>query len=198
MVRTRLNLFAIVTSFISKAASQVCEQGTYLPFSAAMNYAFECLSEIEVDGLPKFRNHIAFVPCQERAIQSNRTTPGSLFKPDIAVMSIQDAYEFYEPGRSDAQKRKPCELMNEIARKTPSGSASWSTVLSVVEIKRSNAIWTTPEAGDDKGKQINPTGNLNELLGEELDDSQQTTCKIRLSQQDFTLTPVAQRCHPQL
>jgi hypothetical protein len=190
-------LSAVLTAFFSRAALLIREQDSYLPLSGAMNYALERLSEIEVDGLPEFKNHIAFVPCKERAIQTNRITPGSLFKPDIAIMSIEDAYEFYEPGRPYAPKRKLCELMNEISQKAPSGSASWSTVLSVIEIKRGKARWASLGVADDKGKQLDPMGDVSDPFDEEQDGSQPVTRKFYLFRQDFTLTPVIQRCRRQ-
>jgi hypothetical protein len=172
----------------------------YTPFSGAMNYALQRLSKVDVDGLPAFRNHIAFVPCREREIQSNRAEPGSLFKPDLAIMSLEDAYKFYEPGRGDGPELS--EFTNVIAEKKPSGPISWSTVLSVIEIKRSDAKWAplgVPfKVLDDQGRQNNPPKNVNVQLNGEQDNSRSTTRKIDLHWQEFTLTPVGQRFHRRL
>ena len=66
----------------------------YLPFAEALNHALEDLSKVQVNGLPGFKTHIAFVPCN-KLVSSNRKLPGSRFKPDIVVMLLQDARELH-------------------------------------------------------------------------------------------------------
>jgi hypothetical protein len=165
----------------------------YAPFSGAMNYALRRLSEVDVNGLPAFKDHIAFVPCSERGIQSNRAEPGSSFKPDIAVMAIQDVYEFYEPGRRDGPELS--ELIGSIAEKAPSGQISWHTVLSAVEVKRTNAKWAP---FFDQGGQNEPPKSVNVQPNQEQSCSRSTTRKIDLLLQDFVLTPVVQHFHRRL
>ena len=145
----------------------------YLPLVGAMNYALELLSEIEVDGLPKFKNHIAFVPC-DKGVHSDRAIGGSSFKPDIAIMSIQDAYNLY-------QLDGPPELSgftSQLSEKSPSGF-TWKVILSAIEIKRAN--------GAPKG-QDGVMQDVNERLDVELDGSQPTTCKIDALSCGYMLT----------
>ena len=150
----------------------------YLPFAEAMNYALERLSNIEVDGLPGFKTHIAFVPCNRR-VQSNRATPGSSFKPDIAIMSIQNAYEFHELERPDAPKLS--KFINEIAEKSPSGLTNWGAVLSAIEIKRKkDADWAMLKEFDRQSSQVSVIHDANKRLDEKQDDSQSTTRKINV------------------
>ena len=145
----------------------------YLPLVGAMNYALELLSEIEVDGLPKFKNHIAFVPC-DKGVRSDRAIGGSSFKPDIAIMSIQDAYNLYQLGG-------PPELSgftSQLSEKSPSGF-TWKAILSAIEVKRAK--------GAPKG-QDGVMQDVNERLDVELDGSQPTTCKIDAISCGYMLT----------
>ena len=64
-----------------------------------------------MDGLPKFKAHVVFVPCN-KMISSDHSMPGSLFKPNIVVMSLQYAHE-----RADAPK--VLEFLSEIVGRTP-------------------------------------------------------------------------------
>ena len=151
----------------------------YLPFADAMNYALERLSNIEVNGLPKFKTHIAFVPCNKR-VQSNRATPGSSFKPDIAIMSIQDAYEFHELKQPDTPKLS--KFISEIAEKSPSGLTNWGAVLSAIEIKRKkDADWAVLGEFDRQNSQVSVVQDADKRLDEKQDDSQPTTRKIDIA-----------------
>ena len=148
----------------------------YLPFAEAMNYALEHLADIEVNGLPKFETHIAFVPCNRR-VQSNRTTPGSSFKPDIVIMSIQDAYGFHELKQHDTPKLS--EFIGKIAEKSPSGLTNWGAVLSAIEIKRKkDANWLMLREFYPQNSQVSVIQDANKRLDEKQDDSQPTTRKI--------------------
>ena len=150
----------------------------YLPFTEIMNYALEQLSDVKVDGLPKFKSHIAFVPCDVR-VKSNRSSPGSLFRPDIVVMSLQDAYQFYKLDQTD--EPTPSEFIAKIKGQMPSGSIKWNIVLSAVELKRGpREEWSKAgEYSRQEGGDI-PEWDTDLRLCERLVDSRITTstCKI--------------------
>ena len=103
----------------------------HLPFTQALNCALRYLSKIQVDWLPEFDTHIVFALC-DKAVSSDRDAPGTLFKPDLAVMSLEDAWKFHNlpdvPSIS--------QFIDRTAKGLPSGSISWKTILSVVEMKR--------------------------------------------------------------
>ena len=128
MVWFQLKLSAFVTVSRSKLSSSdrpspahtEYEWDAYIVFAEAMNYALKhSVSNIEVAGFPKFNNHIAFVPCNKE-VQSNCVLPGSGFKPDIAVMLIQDAYEFHQLNQINRQK--PPEFVARISGSRPPAS----------------------------------------------------------------------------
>jgi hypothetical protein len=167
-----------------------------VPLSEAMNYALQHLSGINVNGLPAFKNHIAFVPCFERGVPYNRAEFGPSFKPDIAIMSIQDAYEFFEPGRRDGQELS--EFISGIAEKTPSGQINWISVLSAIDIRRTDAKWAPFGVFGDQGGQNDSPTNVDLQPNKEQNNSRFATCKINLLCQDFALTPDGQRFHRQL
>ena len=77
----------------SKSSSSKTENKMYAPLSSALNYGLEELSEVEVDGLPKFQNHIVFVPLDE-GVTSDRDLEGLSFKPDVVLMSFTTACDF--------------------------------------------------------------------------------------------------------
>ena len=163
----------------------------YLPFAEAMNYALERLSDIEVNGLPKFKTHIAFVPCNRR-VQSNRTTPGSSFKPDIAIMTIQNAYEFHKLQPPDTPKLS--KFVGEIAEKSPSGLTNWGAVLSAIEIKRKKDVdWAMLREFDRQDSRVSVIQDANKRLDEKQDCSQPTTRKIYTFAWEHMLTPSPQR-----
>ena len=151
----------------------------YLPFAEALNYALERVSVIGVNGLPEFKTHIAFVPCNKRVL-SDRNALGSSFKPDIAVMLLSDAREFHGLDKLDAPVS---QFISEISGKAPTGFASWKTVLSAVEVKRKKDMssWSSLEAFRYQDRQAGVIQNVDQGLDEELDtsDSQPTTCKIK-------------------
>ena len=148
----------------------------YLPFAEAMNYALEHLADIEVNGLPKFKSHIAFVPCNGR-VRSNHPTPGSSFGPDIAIMSIENAYEFHELKQPDAPKLS--KFVGDIAKKSPSGLTSWGAVLSAIEIEsEEDADWAMLREFGGQNSQVSVIQDMNKRLGGKQDDSQPTTRKI--------------------
>jgi hypothetical protein len=172
-----LNSSTFVTAFHSKLASSNYEWDMYLPFVEALNHALEQLSSIQVDGLPGFKNHIAFVPCN-KGVSSRRNLPGSSFKPDIALMSIQGAREIYELDGLDASKAS--RFASEIAGKSPSGFTGWETILSAIEVKRKKDMsgWAFLEAFGQEDRQVGIIRDADQRLDETLDDSQPTTRKI--------------------
>ena len=89
--------------FPSKASPSTHECEMYLLFAKVFNHAFKDLSRIQVNGLPEFKTHIAFVLCN-KGIQPNHNSSRSSFQHEIALMSIQDAHEFHELDRPDASK----------------------------------------------------------------------------------------------
>jgi hypothetical protein len=163
-----LKISAFLTAFRSKSSSEKYEWDMYLPFTDAMNYALEQLSDIEVDGLPGFETHIAFVPC-DKGVKSDNDVSRSSYKPDIAVMSLQDACEFHQ---LETTKPMLSEFITKITGKSPSGITNWKTVLSAVEVKR-NKKTVRPESGES-----NVQGGVEEGLSETPYNSQLSTCKI--------------------
>lgn len=168
----------------------------YLPLSKALNYALEDLSNIRVDGLPEFKTHIAFVPCN-KGLRSERKLSGSLFKPDIALVSVQDAskpHEFDQPNTP-----KVSRLISEITGEIPSGSARWKTLLSAVEVKRKKGVsgWAPLGVFGQQDKRVGTaTRDVDQWLDEKLDDSPPTTGEIGSSLWEYMLKRAAQRFRP--
>ena len=111
----------IVTLFHSKRLASHYEWDVYDPFTEALNYALGHLSDVEVDRLPEFKSHIAFVLCN-KGVSSDHNLARSSFKPDIALVSIQDARKLY--GLDEVNMPDISQFNNEIAKKTVSGSPS--------------------------------------------------------------------------
>jgi hypothetical protein len=131
-----------LNAFYSKLSSAKDERHMYKPFSEALNYALEMLSEINVDGLPEFEEHIVFVPLDE-GVESDRDLEGSLFKPDIIIMSFDAACRFRNV--RDTRTLTVSQFISKIPPKasTKKGSKAnsssrvgWKDVLSAVEMKR--------------------------------------------------------------
>ena len=151
----------------------------YLPLATALNHALEELSRIQASGLPEFESHIAFVPC-DTGVQSGRELPESSFKPDVTLMSIQDARELHKLDRVDGLKVG--RLIDEIAEKPISCSTSWSTVLSAVEVKRGSDMsgWASLREFGQRDGKVGPIRDADQRLDEKLDDSEPTTRKVDL------------------
>jgi len=104
-------------------------------FSDVLNYGLECLSEIEVDGLPKFRDHIVFVPFG---------VEGSSFGPDVVLMSLATVCNFH--GITDREGLRVSQFVDKITKKAPPKAVpsknappcriGWEDTYSVVEVKR--------------------------------------------------------------
>ena len=166
-----------MTVFFSKSSASGYERDMYLPFAGALNEAFEQLSGIQVDGLPDFKTHIAFVPC-DKGVPSNRDTSGSKFKPDIALMPIQDARKLYGLDQPDAPAVS--EFISEIRGKISSEFTGWDTILSAVEIKRKGDMsgWASLDTFYQPDRQVSVIPGVDRRLDEIWDDSQPTTRKI--------------------
>jgi len=144
----------------------------YPPLADAMNHALEHLSKIQVDGLPGFKTPIVFVPC-DKNISSDRDPPGTAFKPDLAIMTLEDARKLY--GLNELDAPKVSEFISKIPKGSPINSISWKTILSAIEMKwkRDASDWSPLGASQSQGTQ-----DYDQLLDEELVISQPTTRKI--------------------
>ena len=128
-----LDSLTFMTVFGSKSLSPTYEPDMYRPFAEALNYAFKCVSNIQVDGLPEFKAHIVFVPC-DNPIPSRRE---SLFKPDLVILSLQDARKFHQLEEVDAPDVS--RFISEIEGRSLSG-LTWEAVLSAVEVDRKSVV----------------------------------------------------------
>ena len=176
MFQSHLDSSAFVTTFHSKVSASTSERDMYLPFAEALNYALEDLSNIRVDGLPGFKAHIVFMPC-DKPVLSDREMPGSSFKPDLVVMPLECARETHRLEGVDRPK------VSEFLTKITGGSSPvirWKMVLSAVEMKRKQGklSWAAPEVFSDENRQVNIMRDTDRQLDEELGDSQPTTCKM--------------------
>ena len=164
----------------------------YQPLTEALNYALEDLSRIKVDGLPEFETHIVFAVC-DKGVLSDRSLRGSSFKPDIAVMSIEDACKFYGLGQLQANESQVSQFVNGAKDKSQSGPLHWNSILSAVEVKRSKASWAQLGKSGPQG-QVRAIPDAEERLDEEPDDSQPTPCKTDVFSCGYSLMRVSQRC----
>jgi len=152
----------------------------YFLFAEALNYAFEELSGIQLDGLPEFKSHISFVPCN-KGVDSHCDSYGYSLKPDIALMSIRRACEPHEFDQLDVPNVS--KFVSKIAGKSPSGTTNWNTILSAVEVVREMDVsgWASlPEVFDQQDRRVGVLRDAGRRLDETLDDSQPTTRKISL------------------
>ena len=185
MIWFRWEIFAPFNAFGSKRSAYSSDNGQmtareenmYFPFAEAMNYALELSSDIEVDGLPQFKNHIAFVPCN-KGVQSDRIAPGSSFKPDLALMSLTDAWELHGFDPNEAPKLS--ELIEAVEKAPPPGSINWKTFLSAIEMKRMNAELPPLGVFDRPETQVSIIPEGGQRLDGKPDDPPPMTCKIDL------------------
>jgi len=137
----------------------------YGPLSDALNYGLECLSNIEVDGLPKFGDNIVFVPWDE-GMPSDRALKGSMFKPDVVLMSFATACD--SRGITDRKNLRVSQFVDEIPKKAPAVSSNrigWKNVLSAVEVKRDpQTKWPAMDNFTDEVPQITDEGLDDELF----------------------------------
>ena len=176
---TLLNVFGSKQSAYSPNKDQTSarEEHMYFPFAEAMNYALERSSDLIVDGLPQFETHIAFVPCN-KGVRSDRSKPGSSFKPDIALMSLEDAYKFH--GVNQTGTHKLSELIGRIEKVPLSSSINWKAFLSAVEMKRRDAELPPLRLFDRPETQVSVIQDADKRLDEKPDDPPPATCKIDL------------------
>ena len=186
----------------------------YAPLSDALNHGLEALSEIEVVGLPKFQNHIVFVPLDER-VRSNRGLEGSSFKPDIVLMSLVTACDFRKiknaetlqvsqfvskipkkvskmaPPRTTAKApSKNVPPQNNTPKAPPSDRICWKDILSAVELKRGrNTQWPALGNFTDTIPAITHEDSDEALLGSQNPDPE-TPSDISTSQTCRIHTPV--------
>ena len=184
MFQYDLDSLTFVTAFGSKSLSTTYEPDMYRPFAEALNYALKCVSNVQVDGLPEFKAHIVFVPCN-KPIPSNRKVPGSLFKPDLVILSLQDARKFHQLGEANAPDVS--QFIGEIEGRSLSG-LTWEAVLSAVEVKRKGMSgWASLGVFGDQDGQFSVMGGANLQLDEEPHDSQPATGKVDTSVYKHTL-----------
>ena len=172
----------LVTALDSKSSSSLHERHMYSPFADAMNLALEHLSKIQVDGLPESKIPIVFVPC-DKNVSSDRDSPGTKFKPDLAIMALEDARDFY--GLNELDVPKVSQFVSKIPKGTSTGPIGWKTILSAVEMKRNCGRQDRPPRGSPEPQDIQ---DADQQLGEELDTSQPTTCKIDAFPHECPLT----------
>ena len=185
-----------MTTLHSKSSASEDERHMYQPFTEALNYALEDLSRIKVDGLPEFKAHIVFAVC-DKGVSSSRNLSGSEFKPDIAVLSIKDACEFYGLGQLQANKSQVSQFISGAKDKSQSGTLRWNSILSAVEVKRRSKVSWAPLGKSDPQGQVRVIPDADKRLDEEPDDSP-TTCKKYVLSYGYSLMRVSQRYLQQL
>lgn len=134
----------------------------------ALNYALKQLSDIHVGGLPEFMSHIAFVPYNKR-VEFYRDLHGYSLKPDIALMSIRGACEFYELDQLDAPNVS--QFVSKIAGKSPSGSTNRNDILSAIKVERERDVsnWASlPEIFDQQDMQASAAQDADQQPDETL------------------------------
>ena len=168
-----------VTAFHSKILSSVSRRNTHPPLAEALNYALGCLSDIQVNGLPELKTHIAFVPYNRR-VSSDSDLARSPFKPDIALMLIQDARKLY--GLNQVDIPEVSRLVGEISGKSISSLTGWKTILSTVEVerRRGGPGWAPLGVFSHQDKQVIVTRDADQQLDQGPDDSQPITREINL------------------
>jgi len=125
----------------SELSSSGDKHGMYAPLSDALNYGLERLSEIDVDGLPEFKDHIVFVP-SDKDVTTDRDLEGSLFEPEVALMRFATACDLLKikVTRSLSVSR----FVSKIPKTTPERHhqadptyrIGWKEILSPVEVKQ--------------------------------------------------------------
>lgn len=175
----------------------------YAPLSDALNFGLEALSKIEVDGLPKFQNHIVFVPLDE-GVTSDRDQEGSLFKPDLALMLLTTARDLRKI--KDTRSLTVSQFISKIPKKirskmgppktipsknvprnaqpktSPPYRICWKDILSAVEVKRDpKANWPTLGDFTNVVPSIVDSGSDEQLLRSQTPDPE-TSSDVSLAQ----------------
>ena len=177
----------------------------YEPLSNALNYGLECLWEIKVDGLPARSDRIVFVPWDED-MPSDRTIKGSLFKPDVILMSFTTACDFR--GITDKDGLTISQFVHKIPEKGPKNAPSktrhsknvphkknspktalpnrvgWKDVLSAVEVKKRGrkAGWPAIVNFTDEVPDIDDEERLDEELLRPPSPDLETSSDVSVSQ----------------
>ena len=155
----------IVTAFHSKMLSSASKRNTHPPLAEVLNHALGCLSDIQVNGLPEFKTHIA--------LSSDSDLARSSFKPDIALMSIQDARNLY--GLDQVDMPEVARFVGEISGKSTSSLTGWKTILSTVEVerRRGGPGWAPLGAPSHQDKQVSVTrdGGTSNSTGDQMTPS---------------------------
>jgi len=99
----------------------------YPSFADTLNHAFERLANVQVDGLPEFKAHIVFVPCN-REISSDDDDDD--LDTSLNLMLLEDACKLH-----NLDAPKVSQFIDGITE-SPFCLASFKTVLSLVEIER--------------------------------------------------------------
>ena len=113
----------------------------YAPLSDALNYGLERLSEIDVDGLPEFKDHIVFVP-SDKDVTTDRDLEGSLFEPEVALMRFTTACDLLKikVTRSLSVSRFVSKIPKTTPERHPQADPTyrigWKDILSPVEVKQ--------------------------------------------------------------
>jgi len=188
-----------VTAFGSKLLSLESEMCP--PFASALNCALEQLANIQVNGLPEFKAHIVFVPCNndippdcddDDDDDDDDDSPEISLKFIVAMMSLEYAYKLHNLDNLDAPKIS--QFIDGI-KESPSCFTSWKNVLSVVEMERKKGHpgWPPVEAFKYRHGQVGVTRDTDHRLGGELDTSWPTTRKITPFMYEDSLTRAGQR-----
>ena len=145
------------------------------PLADAFNYALGRLSAIEVEGLPEFKAHIAFAP-YNRHVESDRDSPGRPFKPDMVVMSLQDARDVY--GVEEVDGPDLSRFVGEIEGRPPSRPASWKSILATVEVRLVDAKVRAAREQDRPAIVFNASRDKDQRPEDGQDGSLSAACKI--------------------
>ena len=179
-------------SKLSSSKSEICP-----PFASALNCALEQLANIQVKGLPEFKAHIVFVPCNNDVSSDcddddDDDSPESSLKFIIVVMSLEYACKHHNPDNLDAPKIS--QFIDGI-KESVSCFTSWKNVLSVVEMeqKKGHPGWPPVEAFKYRHGQVGVTRDTDHRLGGELDTSRPTTRKVTPFLYEDSLTRAGQR-----
>ena len=108
----------------------------------------------------------------------------SEFKPDLVVMSLQDARVLHKLEKLDTPRVS--EFIDEIAGKPPSDFTCWKAVLSAVELKQNEQGWPPLEVFNCQDRQVSVTG-IQTNGSTKPDPPEPTTCKMNVSQSVYTL-----------
>jgi len=177
----------VVTAFDSKSSSRGLKACP--PFADALNHALEQLANIQVNGLPGFKAHIAFVPCNNdvSSDEGDDDSPETSLRFNVAVMLLEDACKLHNLDKLD--QRKVSQFIDE-TKGTPSCFANWKAVLSVIEIewKEGPSGWPPLEAFEYRNGQVSVMRDTDQWLGGEPDTSKPTSREINVFLYECSLT----------